>query len=439
MAKVKGFLKGASGKFMGASVYTSGGETIIREIGDVKNPQTDPQLIQRVIVKTVNAQYKTMKDIVNHSFEGRSMGKACQQRFLSLNTRFIRQRASELQAQGDSLNDFVNFMPIKSYKYMPTVVYVSEGTLPQVPATITPATQGLAPIAQFAAANTYKSIIDTYGLERGDQLTFLVIEKNMSGEYRFHYARVILDPRTEEGLQASLDVPFIVDGAINQPNGRNEGNFRYLGYDATTGNIQWRMILGDAAAAGIIVSRKGSDYYFRSTCKLVLNEAVLGTDATSLMGALETSKGGDVIDLENNPIYLNNAGVGGAQAPAGESGGSVDPEPQPGEAVVSENVVFNATSGNVTNSVSGGSVSVTEQLTGIEVSGQNLNLADIKAGTTNNVAAATALTLSGNNTKATYTAASAMAAGSSLFVFKGGVLWFTCTVIAADQEGGSGD
>lgn len=440
MVKVTGFLRGAKGKFQGATVYTSGGETIMREVVDVKNPQTDAQLIQRVIVKTVNAQYKEMKDIVNHSFEGRSMGKECQQRFLSLNSRFIRQRASELQAQGDSLNDFVNFMPVKSFKYMPTVVFVSEGSLPTVEATITAATSGVAAIAQFAApANTYKSIIDEYGLQRGDQITLLAVEKNAQGDYRFNYARIILDPRTEEGLQASLDTPFIVEGAVNCPNSRNEGNFRYLGYDAETNNVQYRFILGQVAAAGIIVSRKGNDYYFRSTCKLVLNEEVLGSDATSLMGALDASKGGAVIDMEANPIYLNNAGVGGAQAQAGESGGSVDPDPQPSEAQVSDNVKFNATSGNFTSSVSGGNVSITEQLTGIEVSGTNLDSAGIKAGTTNNAAAATALTLSANNTKATYTPAEPMAAGSSLYVFKGDTLWFVATVIAENQEGGSGD
>jgi hypothetical protein len=170
MAKVKGLLKGAKGKYAGGTLYSSGGETILREVVDVKNPSTVAQVLQRVIAKQVGAQYKAMKEIANHSFEGRGLGAECANRFRSLNLRFIRERAAELQAAGTSLYDFVQFQPIKSTKYTPTVVYISEGTLPEVPAAITPnSDQTNAQMKVALSANTYKAWLDAYELQRGDQ------------------------------------------------------------------------------------------------------------------------------------------------------------------------------------------------------------------------------------------------------------------------------
>ena len=48
----------------------------------VKNPKTNAQTLQRVLVKAVGMLYAMLKFICNHSFEGVSNGFQCMNKFL---------------------------------------------------------------------------------------------------------------------------------------------------------------------------------------------------------------------------------------------------------------------------------------------------------------------------------------------------------------------
>lgn len=427
MAKVKGLLKGAKGKYAGGTLYTSGGETILREVVDVKNPSTVAQVLQRVIAKQVGAQYKAMKEIANHSFEGRGLGAECANRFRSLNLRYIRERAAELQAAGTSLYDFVQFQPIKSVKYTPTVVYISEGTLPEVPAAITPMSDQVSAKMKVAlSANTYKAWLDAYDLQRGDQVTFCTVEKSANGNYTFHYARVILDPRTSEGEPASMEVAFIVDGAINAPNYRNQGKFYGLAFN--TDHIQFSLTSGNVAAAAVIVSRKGNNYWFRSTAKMVLSEAVLGDDACGLMEAVDAGNTGTVaIDVESEQ-YLNNAGTGGSQGSSSAGG-------EGAEVVVNNTIQLGADAQNlVSQNVAGGSFNISGPIGIIKVTGQNLSDGLIQYNDVNSTEEA--YDFEGSDTEVILTITPNLTEGDTAYIFKNGVLWFTINVTGSGQQGG---
>ena len=66
---------GASGK-IGNQVYyrTSSGKTGVREKVTPKNPKTNAQTLQRVIIAQTGLMYKAFKSICDHSFEGVTMG-----------------------------------------------------------------------------------------------------------------------------------------------------------------------------------------------------------------------------------------------------------------------------------------------------------------------------------------------------------------------------
>lgn len=423
MAKTGFWLQGSTGKLAGSALQKgANGKTIIREIVKPKNPKTSKQSAQRVFMNTVIQAYAALKTITSHSFQGVQSGSPSMSRFMKLNLNYLRQRAAEV---GNDLGNLVNFSPIGDKGIRPARFIVSEGTLPTVPVSITP--------DAFTAhvslpENTYQSLIDTYDLRRGDQITLITIEKHVVDQRNYaHFARVILDPRDSEGNALPLSTQFItMQGGINMPNARNEGNFKSLAFD--TDHFDFRMSDGFVCCAGVIVSREVGSEWQRSFCQLVLSEEAISSSAVSLTEAINLSRQGYQIDLiDEDAPYLDNAGVGGGQST--DSGSS----PVQTQASVSNTVNLTANGSTASQNVSGGSVTCNSPLTKVEISGQNLDLADIKANTANNAAGATALTLSGGNTKATWTGN--LTSDSVLYVFKGSTLWFTVTPQASTVGG----
>lgn len=416
MAKAKGLMaSGQVGKLDNVVYYKgANGETIARKLVTPKNPNTLAQRYQRVIIKTVNKNYQVLKDLADHSFEGKTMGAQSMARFMQLNARQLRSRAVELQAAGQSLAQFYSFMPLKSEHFTPAAVFISEGSLPQVPVSI-----GAGSAVLDLPTNTYAGVCAKYGLSRGDQLTFVVIARdNQTNENVCRYARIILDPRNTDGSGAAMDSAFIADGSVNLPNFRNAGVFTELAVEDDI--LAFNTVDGMVIAAGIIVSRKDDKkYWYRSTCKLVISEDNM-TDKVSLEAAA-TEESGD-LDLINEDAYLNNAGTGGSQ------GSETTVTPSPTTPVINSTAQINGVGQNI----SGGSVAATAPLTSVVLNGSNLADANI--------------TMSVDGTPQQHTSKTANAitwsglavtAGSVATISKDGVVILTINVQAA--AGGGGD
>lgn len=349
MAEMTQEMYGATGKIGNKTYYRANGKTVAREIVAPKNPKTTAQTYQRVIAAQIGKDYKMFKSIVDHSFQGKSIGFQCMNEFRKLNMRRARRRAAEIQQSGNSVNAFYNFQPIGSTKWVPDAVILSQGELPKVPALVKTDELGLYIGAVAVSANTYAGVCEALGLKRGDQLTFVTVEK-VRGEYVVLKSRVILDPRNPDGSGAAMSTAFITDGAITNPNWRNDSHFAYLNYDETNKEVGFTMGPNGSTlvASAIIVSRKDGDQWLRSNSELVLSEAAFGSDLCSLGEAVGNSYAADELDLESE-MYLNNAGIGGVEST--ESGTS--PEPVvPGSVTFSNNVQINDTP----QSVAGGSV-----------------------------------------------------------------------------------
>lgn len=313
------WLRGGSGKLAGATVYKdkSTGETIMREVVTPTNPKTEKQMIQRIIMHTAGQAYSKMKEICDHSFEGIKAGRDTMAYFMAQNIQFARNRVAAMQEQGVDFADMYSFVPLKEKGFTPNQYQVSMGSLPRVYTEyVLNEESGLDYVTVRAITeNTYQGVIDALGLQRGDQLTFMVVDHTNGitafGQNEFHFARVILDPTNADGSSAPLSTPFVVDGAINLPSVRNEGNFRFA-FSETDG-LHYEARNAGMVCAAVIVSREVGGKWLRSTAYMVY----AGGGEYSLGDCLERAERGTA-----NPIYaadewyLNNAGVGGHESEA---------------------------------------------------------------------------------------------------------------------------
>ena len=391
-----------------------------------KNPKTSAQTLQRILVKVVALAYAMFKAICNHSFEGIATGAKSANKFMKLNLKYLRERAATLQESGQSLNQFYQFMPLQSEKWSPFAAIISQGHLPEVTVSIDAA--GGYKACVNTPGRTYADFVNAWGLQRGDQLTFVTVQKR-EGKYEVNIARIVLNPRNADGSGAPMTTEIVnSQGEFPCSNWKNQLNFSAFGFDTD----HFSFVLGrggDVVAAGIIVSRKDkSGDWFRSNCTLVLNEAGLGTDLCSLAEAVEKSYATSDIDMESE-FYLNNASQGGNGSTASitPSGGSGGVEPgQPSYSTM-------ATINGVQQSIAGGSVTATAPVTTVAVGGTNL---DDVAFTAKVDGTGDAINPTSHNANGASFTGLNVEAGHSLVVYRGGSTWFTVT---AQASGGGSD
>lgn len=315
MSKGNMLLGHARGK-VGSLVFSrSNGQQIVRARAEVvKNPQTTEQMIQRIILNTVAQAYSKMSVITDHSFEGVQTGQKSMSYFMRKNMEMLRAKVANISVESGLLGDVYAFTPIGQNGLAANEYVISKGTLPEIRAYAIEEDNTVG--CMTLATNTYQGVLDQYGLQRGDQLTFVTLQEDMTTHATtFHFARIILDPMNADGTEADLSSPFIVDGAVNLPNVRNEGTFSTLVFD--TDHVEYGFNVQYVACGGIIVSRKNSDgSWLRSNCTMFKQEVNNGA-GTSMGEALEMLATGDISTL--NTRYLNNAGTGNVSTTGGGS------------------------------------------------------------------------------------------------------------------------
>lgn len=284
----------------------------------VKNPQTEPQVIQRIILNTVSQAYSRMSAIADHSFEGVAQGQKSMSAFMKKNMAQLRQRMTAAVNAGGNFEAIYDFTPIGTNNFGVNPYIISVGSIPAVNV-VSVATATGAKI-EAPAANTYAAFIEKYGLAVGDQLTFCAIVVSNTGDRSFNYARVILNPESGD-----LSAPLIQNNAINSANSRNAGEFSALAYSAD--GITFNVGTGSILAGAVIVSRQKTDgTWQRSNSQLVIDSAavIALTDSYSLQDAIDQFYT-DTLDLTSD-LYLNNAlkKRAAANGDGGNSGGDGD-------------------------------------------------------------------------------------------------------------------
>lgn len=319
MSKGNMLLGQARGK-VGSLVFSrQNGKQVTRAKAEtVRNPQTEKQIVQRIILNTISQAYSRMSAITDHSFEGKTNPAENMAAFMKRNMNELRSKIAAAVANGDSFSDIFNFAPIGSANFVYNPLVISQGALPKVP--VISVTSGTGAKTGAVAINTYQGVIDAFNLQRGDQLTFINICEDELGNKYFYYNRVILNPVNENGVNLPLSTAFIADGEIVSPSPKNEGSFAALQYAAN--GITFAIGNTDVKAAAVIVSReKGDGSWARSEASLILDPQAIeeSIDAMTLQDAIDDFTENSV-GLDNSK-YLNNASFKGgssAQEPAGE-------------------------------------------------------------------------------------------------------------------------
>lgn len=330
MSKGNIFLGFGRGKVGDLVFSRQNGEQITRARNrSPKNPRTPLQLLQRVVMATVSGAYSLLSDITDHSFQGEQQGTATQSRFIQRNVALLRARlASEINAGDErtiTSSRKTNFSVKGSTLPEMNAYEISEGTILPVTTVFASSAFGLVVpgISSITNAPTYKQVVDGLGLQRGDQLTFLVLSTNdldPSSEEEstfngFKYARIILDPSNGD-----MTGTFISTGGVANPNERNEGDIK-LSWAAveSVGTVLQFSVPGidvqpdkssTMAAAAVIVSRQAGGVWLRSTQSLVLRPDALDVPGHLISSANTHFLGDAVLSYMrevSSSLYLNQA------------------------------------------------------------------------------------------------------------------------------------
>lgn len=249
MAKTGFYLYGARGKVgnLVARKGPKGGTVLSERVFNPKNPQTNLQMAQRIILATVAQAAKYLSPIVDHSFQGYGVGAASKEQFRKANMDFLRALAAVDFAENPSAVDANCFMTTKGITALiPNAYVISQGNLADHKLKITAAADGAdaykfevslrsATIALNGSGTEKRTTLGDiikgmFGLtQAGEQLTFVSIQR--TGEsYQYAYdaqpdvpgwqipytamraARLVIDPTVD--LTATLPV-IVSDGTVS--------------------------------------------------------------------------------------------------------------------------------------------------------------------------------------------------------------------------------
>lgn len=320
MSKGNMLLGHARGK-VGSLVFSrADGKQIVRSRAEVvKNPRTESQMIQRILLNTIAQAYSTMKVIVDHSFQGVAEGQQSMSMFMQRNLNILRQSVAKAKAAGNTFANIKEFSALKSNNFALNAYEIAKGKLP----VITPILErGKTTASIVLDSNTYAGVINQYGLQRGDQITFVAIILQGTSKRAFTYARVILDPRDANGNELPLSTAFVQNGAIVSPSDRNEGTFSTLQYSKSALEYGFGALEVEILGTAVIVSRRSNDgTWQRSNATLVI-KTTSQNKTWSLQACLDQLADSSLATLSD--MYLNNAGtgnVGGTTTGGGSSSG----------------------------------------------------------------------------------------------------------------------
>lgn len=299
MAKSKGFFGLRKGSTKSLTFSTLDGKQITKDrVYDVKNPRTENQMRQRMLMTTVGAAYKMLKSIADHSFEGYSSGMQCMRQFNSRNLNRFKQAAA---AKGS-----VAFNEYKDGDINPLPFILASGSLPGFTYKLDD-TSNLEIVGEKEGADftTAEGIYAALGVQRNDLITFCTVIGEgtiLNGVYsykaeRFNIVRLYCDK----------------SGAVTKPADAftiSTNNDQASISMSTAGNAI-TIKTGEADFGAVIQSRKNDSGWLRSDAVMIVNETVI--DGVKTANQLDTYPVGTELILNNGPMA--NQGDAGAAEP----------------------------------------------------------------------------------------------------------------------------
>lgn len=288
MAKSKGFFGLRKGSTKSLTFSVLDGKQITKDrVYDVKNPRTEAQMRQRMLMTTVGAAYKMLKSIADHSFEGCSSGMQCMRQFNSRNLNRFKKAAAAKGA--------VAFNEYKDGDINPLPFILASGSLPGFDYKLD-ATSNLEIVGEKDAADftTAEGIYAALGVQRNDLITFCTVigEGSVSnGVYtykaeRFDIVRLYCD---KSGTVAKAADAFTISTNNDQASVSM----------STSGNAI-TIKSGEADFGAVIQSRKNDSGWLRSNAVMVVSDAAISGVKTA--NQLATYPVGTELILNNGPM-----------------------------------------------------------------------------------------------------------------------------------------
>lgn len=298
MAKSKSFFGLRKGSTKSHTYSVLDGQQVTKDrVYDVKNPRTEGQMKQRMLMTTVGAAYKFMKSIADHSFEGKASGMACMREFNSRNLNRFKKAAGA--------NGHVAFNEYKDGDINPLPFVLSAGSLPGFDFKLNDSSQleiSFAP--DNADFSTAEGIYAAMGIKKNDLITFCSVigeggVVNNIFEYtaeRFDVVRLVAD---KSGAVANPIEAFTV--STNNS-------------DATASAVvegsSLKITSGECDFGAVIQSRKADTNWLRSSAVMVVSADLI--DGVQTANQLATYPVGTELILNNGPMENQ----GGSSAPA---------------------------------------------------------------------------------------------------------------------------
>ena len=298
MAKSKSFFGLRKGSTKSHTYSTLDGQQITKDrVYDVKNPRTEGQMKQRMLMTTVGAAYKFMKSIADHSFEGKASGMACMREFNSRNLNRFKKAAGA--------NGHVAFNEYKDGDINPLPFILSAGSLPGFDFKLNESSQleiSFAPTdADFTTA---EGIYAAMGIKKNDLITFCSVigeggVVNNIFEYtaeRFDVVRLVAD---KSGAVANPVDAFTVST-----------NNADAAASAVVEGSTLKITSGECDFGAVIQSRKADTNWLRSSAVMVVSADLI--DGVQTANQLATYPVGTELILNNGPMENQ----GGSNTPA---------------------------------------------------------------------------------------------------------------------------
>lgn len=296
MAKSKSFFGLRKGSTKSHTYSVLDGQQVTKDrVYDVKNPRTEGQMKQRMLMTSVGAAYKFMKSIADHSFEGKASGMACMREFNSRNLNRFKKAASA--------NGHVAFNEYKDGDINPLPFILSAGSLAGFDFKLNESSQleiSFAPAdADFTTA---EGIYAAMGIKKNDLVTFCSVigeggVVNNIFEYtaeRFDVVRLVAD---KSGAVANPVEAFTVS------TNNSEATVNVVAEASTL-----KITSGECDFGAVIQSRKADTNWLRSSAVMVVNADLI--DGVQTANQLATYPVGTELILNNGP--MENQGDGSA-------------------------------------------------------------------------------------------------------------------------------
>lgn len=299
MAQSKGFFGLRKGSTKSLTFSTLDGKQITKDrVYEVKNPRTESQMRQRMLMTTVGAAYKMLKSIANHSFEGYSSGMQCMRQFNSRNLNRFKQAAA---AKGS-----VAFNEYKDGDINPLPFILASGSLPGFVFNFG-GESNLQIVGEKEDADfeTAEGIYAALGVQRNDLITFCTVigeGTTLNGVYsykaeRFNIVRLYCD---KSGAVTKPADAFTISTNNDQAS-----------ISMSTASNAITIKTGEADFGAVIQSRKNDSGWLRSDAVMIVNDTVIAGVKTS--NQLDTYPVGTELILNNGPMA--NQGDAGAAEP----------------------------------------------------------------------------------------------------------------------------